>query len=35
MMLDRHPGVLDWFEDIAYTVAHAVAATQLAYAVVG
>jgi hypothetical protein len=35
MMLERQPGVIDWFEDIAYTIAHAVAATQLAYAVVG
>jgi hypothetical protein len=35
MMLERQPGVIDWFEDIAYTIAHAVAATQLAYAVAG
>jgi hypothetical protein len=35
MMLARQPGVIDWFEDIAYTVAHAVAATQLVYALAG
>jgi hypothetical protein len=32
MMLARRPTLVDWIEDIAYTVAHAVAATQLAYA---
>jgi hypothetical protein len=32
MMLARRPELVDWVEDVAYTVAHAVAATQLAYA---
>jgi hypothetical protein len=27
MMLERQPKVIDWFGDIAYTVAHAVAAS--------
>jgi hypothetical protein len=33
MMLARRPALVDWVEDVAYTAAHAVAATQLAYAV--
>lgn len=35
MMLDRQPGLIDWFEDLVYTGLLFVAATLLIYAVSG
>ena len=35
IMLDRRPGLLDWFEDLVFTGGLFVAATQLVYEVAG